>query len=304
MRISTTHVFDRPMAQMARLTARADQLQAQIGTGKRFATASEAPAAWQQVAALDRAAADQTADAANVTLAQGILAQNDSTFAAIETQLRRAGELALSAANGTLADVDRATIAAELDSILDELLTLANTRDARGQPLFGGASGDRAYARGEDGSIGFVGEGAPSPIPIGGGESIQATVSGQTVFGGIATAAGSTDMFALVADLTQALRAGGEGLGTAVSHAIDGIGAAGEQVGAARAARGARALRLALVAERFEAATLARAETRLAIEETDVPTAIAELQKTLTVLQATQASFTKLSGLSLFDYLR
>jgi flagellar hook-associated protein 3 FlgL len=31
---------------------------------------------------------------------------------------------------------------------------------------------------------------------------------------------------------------------------------------------------------------------------------VVELQKTMTILSATQASFTKLSALSLFDYLR
>ena len=40
------------------------------------------------------------------------------------------------------------------------------------------------------------------------------------------------------------------------------------------------------------------------MEDTDITSAVTELQKTLTILQATQASFTKLTGLSLFDYLR
>ena len=43
---------------------------------------------------------------------------------------------------------------------------------------------------------------------------------------------------------------------------------------------------------------------RSAIEDVDVSQAITDLQKTMTVLQATQASFSKLSGLSLFNYLR
>ena len=44
--------------------------------------------------------------------------------------------------------------------------------------------------------------------------------------------------------------------------------------------------------------------TRSSIEDTDVTQAITELQKTMTILSAAQASFTKLSNLSLFDYLR
>lgn len=40
------------------------------------------------------------------------------------------------------------------------------------------------------------------------------------------------------------------------------------------------------------------------IEDTDISTAVIDLQKMSTALQATQASFTKLSALSLFDYLK
>ena len=43
---------------------------------------------------------------------------------------------------------------------------------------------------------------------------------------------------------------------------------------------------------------------RSKLEDTDVTSAVIELQQLMTALSATQASFTKLSGLSLFDYLR
>ena len=39
-------------------------------------------------------------------------------------------------------------------------------------------------------------------------------------------------------------------------------------------------------------------------EHGDIATNIAQLQQTMTVLQATQASFTKLTSVSLFDYLK
>ena len=52
-----------------------------------------------------------------------------------------------------------------------------------------------------------------------------------------------------------------------------------------------------------DAATTRETE-RSGLEDTDVTAAITELQKTMTVLQATQASFSKLSSLSLFDYLK
>ena len=47
-----------------------------------------------------------------------------------------------------------------------------------------------------------------------------------------------------------------------------------------------------------------REAKRSGLEDTDITTTVVELQKTMTILSATQASFTKLSALSLFDYLR
>lgn len=290
MRISTSQMFDRPTALMTALGARADTLQTQIATGKRVTAPSQDPGSWLRIDGLRRAGADDAANAANVSLAQGLLAQGDTTLASIETQLQRAQELAIQAGSTTLNDTNRASIAVAIDSIRGDLFALANTRDVRGQPLFGGATGDTAYVRAEDGTIEYAGEGDPAPIPIGDGNMVHPTIGGDRAFG---------DMFAVLEALSAAL-AGGEGPG----DASDRLAGALDQVSAGRASIGARALRMDLEAERLTDATTARGESLATLEQTDVPAAIAELQKTLTVLQATQASFTKLSGLTLFDYLR
>ena len=67
---------------------------------------------------------------------------------------------------------------------------------------------------------------------------------------------------------------------------------------------GARAARVELEQAALKQAGIDREGLRSGLEDTDVTQAITELQKTMTVLSATQASFTKLQGLSLFDYLR
>ncbi|MBL7344927.1 hypothetical protein, partial [Escherichia coli] len=59
-----------------------------------------------------------------------------------------------------------------------------------------------------------------------------------------------------------------------------------------------------LQADRLTSVAETREATRSGIEDTDIPTAVASLQKTLTVLQATQASFSKLTSVSLFDYIK
>lgn len=301
MRISTGQIFDRSMGQMSALSVAADKAQNQISTGKKFARPSDDAIAHLRLSGLTRAEADQQVASSNAKMAQMILGQSDTSLGSIETQLQRAYELGVQAANGTYNANDRAAMAETIDSIIDQVYALANTRDARGQPVFGGATGDVAYARAGDGSIAFAGTGQPAAIPIGDGATVQASDSGARIFGGAGDPA-VPDMFANLSALATALRSGGTGAD--IQAGIDGITASLTHVGTARASVGARMARVELEVTRLDDLALARAEMRSGIEDTDVAAAITELQKTLTVLQATQASFTRLTGMSLFDQLR
>ena len=178
MRIATSQLYSRPASLMTQLTAQADKVQTQIATGKRIQTASDDPGAYLRLQGIKQASADDGAWAANIGMAQDLLAQTDTTLDSVESQLQRALELATQAANGTMSDANRDAVAEELTSIRDALFGLANTRDVRGQPLFGGATGDVAFVKAADGTISFAGTGEPSAIPIGEGVSIQGTVTG------------------------------------------------------------------------------------------------------------------------------
>jgi len=299
MRIATSQMYSRPMSLMTQLTAAADKTQTQIATTKLGITAASDAAAYIKLQQIQRATTGDATYKSNITIAQGVVAQTDQTLEGVETQMQRALELATRAKSDTLSASDRASIGEELDSIRDTLFALANTKDdIRGQPLFGGATGDTAYVKNADGSISFAGTGEPSAIPIGDGESVQPTISGERVF----SPAGA-DMFAVLGSLSAALKSGTD-VQAAGAAALDGINASLDTVALARASVGARGARLDLQADRLTDVAETRETTRSGIEDTDIPTAVANLQKTLTVLQATQASFTKLTSVSLFDYLK
>ncbi|MEG3181749.1 flagellar hook-associated protein FlgL [Sphingomonas sp. LT1P40] len=302
MRVTTSQLYDRPSLLMGNLSRQADQLQTQVATGKRILTPSDSASGWQQLSGLKRAEADDGAYGANIKMAQSLLAATDTALEAVETQLQRAKAITVQAGSDTLTAEGRAALKVEVDAIIADLLGVVNAKDTRGQPLFGGASGDTAYARQPDGSIAYAGQGDSAAIPVGDGVSIAATETGARAFGGIQTSSGESDMFAILSALSAALQPGAEGGG--VDEAMTNLDAALDQVGTARTSVGARAFRMDLEAERLVDVDVTREATRSGIEDADVTTAIAELQKTLTILQATQASFTKLTSMSLFDYLR
>ncbi len=302
MRVTTAQSFERPSLMMASLNKQADTLQTQIATGSRILAPSDSASGWQQLAGLKRAGADDGAYGANIKTAQSLLAETESALDAVATQLQRAKALAVQAGNGTLTPEGRAAILTDVEAIIADLLGVTNTTDSRGYPLFGGASGDTAYARQADGSIAYVGSGEAAPIPVGEGVDMVATETGARAFGGIAGANGETDMFAILTAFAAALQPGAPEGG--IETAMADLDAALGQVDTTRASVGARAFRLDLETERLADADIAREATRSGIEDVDTTEAIAQLQKTLTILQATQASFSKLTSMSLFDYLR
>lgn len=300
MRVTTGSFFNRTSGQMARLNEAADKINTQIATGKAITVASDDPASFQRLTWIKRAGADNAALSSNIKLAQGVLAQTDSTLATMEEQLQRAKELTIQANSGVLSDFDRESIAVSIDAIVEDLFNLANAKDTRGQPLFGGGSGATAFERQADGSVAYVGSGDAGTVPIGDGVSVQVTEDGGRVFGG---SDGGADMFAVLQALSAALQAGGD-VSAAAGEAMEGLDMAIDQTVIARSSAGARAYRLDFEADHLTDLGVDYEALRSSIEDTDVPAAFVELQKTLTVLQATQASFTKLNGLSLFDYLR
>lgn len=296
MTISTSSFYDRSRSQLLSISDRADTLQTQISTGKKINSAADDAAGFSQVAALNRQLTNATANTDNLNLAKNLLDQTDSTLASITTQLQRAQELGVQANSGALSDNDRAAIAVSIDGIIDDVLALANSKDARGQSLFGGTAEGAAFTKNADGSISYTGGGSAASIPIGDGRTVAATESGDVVFGG---ANGGQDVFAALSSLASAIRSGTP---ADMSAATDAVGKSLNGMAAVRGSVGARAYRVDIDLQQISDQKVSLQTQRSSIEDLDVTAAITELQKQLTILQAAQASFSKLSQLSVFDY--
>jgi len=308
MQIGTSYSYDRSIMQMRGLSDETNRLLNELASSKRIVTPSVDPLAHSRIVTLDRTMANDKQFASNVSLASSLLDQTDDALSSVETQLQRAHELALRASNDTLSPADRAAVAAELASIVDDMFTIANATDVRGTALFGGASSGAAFTRDADGVVSFAGQGEAPPIPIGPDTNIAATDSGARIFGGIQVAGETTDLFAIVGNLASVLSpdstATPEEIRAAIDKGIEGLDAASDRLGTARASVGARGARLELETERLASLATENEIQKTGLDGYDMQTTIAQLQQTMLTLQATQASFTKISQLSLFDYLR
>lgn len=295
--LSTSLFYDRSASSMATLTARADTLNTQITSTKRLQAPSDDSVAYQRLQGMARATADDTVHAANLGMAASVLQQGDTALGAITTQLQQITELTTQANTGTLNADNRKTIGVQIAQIVDSIAALANGNDLRGQPLFGGADGGQAVTKGADGTYSYA-QTTPSAIPTGDGQAVQANESATRLFTG-----GGTDMLNALAAFATKLQSGDD-LGDAGAQALTDIKTVSDNVSAMRGSLGARAARVDVDQANLKSVAADRETARSALEDTDTAAAIIELQKTMTTLSATQASFSKLSSLSLFSYLK
>ena len=294
--LSTNLFYSRTTASMQKLAAQFDNLNEQISTGKKLIAPSDDSVGYQRLQVINRANADGVQDAANVTIAQSVLQQAGTSLSQMTEQLQRASELVIQAKTGTNSASAADAIATELEGILQSIVSLANGKDARGMPLFGGKDADAAAVTlGAGGSLGFA-EGKAAAMPIGDGQSVEATVNAKDFL----SVEGGGDLGSALTTIVAALRADA----TVPEGASDTLTAVSDQVVATQTSLGAREARVDLQAAQIKSAADDREVTRSGIEDADVTETVIELQKTMTILQATQASFSKLSSLSLFDYLR
>jgi len=304
MQISTNQFYATSSTLMSQLSAQADTLQTQISTGKKLQDPSDDPVAYQQLQLLTRQTADDTTYQANISTAQSLLSQSDSTLSSVVSQIQRAQELAVQANSDTVSDDQRQAIATELRSIVGTLAGLANATNAQGKPLFGGSQGTAPVTQNADGSVTINATGSATSIPVGQSQTVVAGDSASDVFGGIDNGSGTSDLFSILNSFADAMEAGGDSPTSAAADAGDALANALTHVSDVQASVGAREKRLTLMSSTMTDTAATRETQRSSLEDTDITQAVTDLQKTMTILQATQASFTKLSSLSLFDYLK
>jgi len=297
MTISTNLWYNRSTQALQTLSAHSDSVLTQISTTKKLQQPSDDPVAYSRLQGLAVASSDAKAYGSNLDTAASSLASADTTLTSIGAQLTRAQTLAVQANNGTLSDSDRAAIGQELTGIVESLAGLGNTKDARGLPLFGDSAGTPGVTKEADGTYSFA-SGPVSTIPIADGQGVEPTTNAARIF-----QFNGTNTLQVLTDLATALTAGGD-IGDAGDTALADIQTASDQVNSVQASLGARASRVELEQATQKSAATQREVDRSGLEDTDITAAITELQKTMTILSATQASFTKLQSLSLFDYLK
>ncbi|WP_375289073.1 flagellar biosynthesis protein FlgL [Qipengyuania sp.] len=300
--VSTSAFYERSNLQLSSLRKQTEKLQTQIGTGQRLGTSADDPVAAARLRVLDRRGSLATVDKASADRAQGNLDLADKAIGEMAKLVIRAKELALQAASDTLGDAQRSSLGSELAALRENLLTLANGRDSNNNALFGGLTSGQAYQSTPPGAT-YLGTNVAPTTDLGAGQSVIEGVPGPDLFD-FSHKGSPTNLFAVLGNLADALTAGGTGAGAAASDALGAFDTGLDKLTTTQTVVGTRLVWIDTVNDRRLDRSELEANEQSEIGGADLAASISKLQQTMTILEASQASFVKLANLSLFDLLR
>jgi len=138
MRISTAAFNQQAIDLINDKTADLAATQAQLSSGHKVNSPADDPVAAVHILQINQAIAQSTQYGRNADAANARLSNEDQTLSNVTDLLQHIRDLAVQANSGSNDSTSRAAIATELDQDANQLMALANTRDANGEYLFSG----------------------------------------------------------------------------------------------------------------------------------------------------------------------
>jgi flagellar hook-associated protein 3 FlgL len=213
--------------------------------------------------------------------------------------------LTTQAASSTLNDSQRASVGQQIGAFYESLTSLANAKDSQGNPLFGGQGTGTAYTiDATTGALSYQGTSTASTIALGPGLSVTTGVTGPE-FLDFQSNGVSKNLLTTVKALAETLQNPSSSAAaiTAANSALGDLGAATQSVSASQTVVGARLDWINTTTNIQTQTATQRANREADVGGTDLAATIAKLSQQMTVLEAAQASFTKVANLSLFSML-
>lgn len=294
MRISTAQYYKTNADQLQARQNKVAEVQAKLGSGKQLLHPSENPSKADLISRLESGKERQAVYSRNVDAAQTRLTSEEAVLTSMTRIMQRITELTVQGGNDTLAAEDRAVIGAEVKALRDELLNLANTQDVNGNYIFSGNKVQApAFLENSSGVVSYNGDYGRLQINVSDVRRLSINTIGPELF--------STADFAALDDLVTKLNSDN---GSGIRGSISEVEAISNKL---TVSYGTMASRVAAIESQrtiIEDTELRIDELLLREDDLDYAAAVTELTQESVALQALQASFAKLSQLTLFNFLR
>ncbi|MFO1250615.1 MAG: flagellar hook-associated protein FlgL [Inhella sp.] len=202
MRVATANMYDATISQLMRRQMEMQTTQVQLTSGKKVAAASDDPTGAARVeralASLGRVEANQRALEASrnsMRLAESALADGSEILQQIRETLVAAG-------NASYGDAERLGLAAKIEGLRNQLLSIANRPDGSGGFVFSGQGASQPPFLDEAGGVRF--NGLPGSVITGNLDDFPLTVDGRLAW----EEARSGNGYYVTAPMTNAITGG------------------------------------------------------------------------------------------------
>ena len=294
MRISTAQYYRVNAEQMQARQNKVAESQAKLGSGKQMLHPSEDPSKADLISRLESARERQGVYSKNIDAAETRLISEETVLTSMTRIMQRITELTVQAGNDTLAAADRAVIGAEVRAMRDELLKLTNTQDLNGNYIFSGNKVDSpAFVESATGVVSYNGDYGRLELNVSDVRKMTINTLGPELF--------SEDDFAALDDLVLGLTTDD---GAGIRSSLATLNTISDRLTTSYGTMAGRIVAIETQRAVTEDTELRLTELLQREDDLDYATAVTELTQESVALQALQASFAKLSQLTLFNYIR
>lgn len=185
MRLSSAQIFNQSITSVLQKQTATSKILEQLSSGKKVNTAGDDPVAALGIDNLNQRNALVDQFMKNIDYATNRLAVTESKLGSAENLASSIREQVMRAVNGTLADSERQMIADEMKGSLEELLSIANSKDESGNYMFSGYSTDKepfAFDNSTPPQIVYSGDSGVRNSLVQTGVALGTNVPGDTAF--------------------------------------------------------------------------------------------------------------------------
>ncbi|OCC15559.1 Flagellar hook-associated protein FlgL [Dissulfuribacter thermophilus] len=298
MRVTVANIFNQIKTDLGNITEEMSLKTSQISSGKIYRRPSDAPVALTHALSIRSSISVTNQVQRNIVYGQGWTRSTEEVLNQVQERLTRAKTLAIQGANDTQNADTRRAIAEEVKGILEELVSLGNTRFG-GRYLFGGTKtkgydrGQAPFVLGQDGKVQYLGNRDNFEITVADGLTKVINIDGDTAFmqGGVFDSV-SKLYDSLVSNSQEDIDASIGAIDEALKNISVQISKAGSISGSLE--------RLESMADSLE---LTDKERLSDIEDIDMVEAATDLTRLQTSYQASLAAASKIMQLSLADFI-
>ncbi len=318
MRVATSTAYSQGVTSINDQNFRLNKTYLQISTGKRITAPSDDPAAAAKILGLNQAKSRTEQFQENINVLKSSLQIEETSLQGIVDTLQRVRELSIQANNDTYDASQRRDISLEIQEQFEAIVGFSNTTNGNGEFLFGGFDNRNVPFVNNSGVVEYQGDHGQQLLQISDTRQIASGDNGFDTFmnirgsdNGDTSNACPMSVFAIVKELETILSTNTgspsanptEDFHESMSRIIDNIDVALGQISDAQGAIGARINATESQENVNEDYLVQLASTLSDTEDLDYTEAVSQLEQQQAGLQASQQAFTKIQGLSLFNFL-